>query len=666
MDVARALLATCLVLAAAVPVGGAALRLLGFRGTDLGARNERLGYALAIGLGMLALFLTLAGLARLLYPVAVLAGPVVLAVVAWPLSRPLLAGPTSPRPRGRRSAAPEGPPAFTPLACRARRDAGRECADLGTEVHVAVAAGERAALKVTTVALTILAAAVLIQCMAPPTDYDGLLYHLVAPRVFLAAHGIEYIPHNFSANLPMLGEMLYTVGLAAGTDRMPQMLHAATGALCVWLTYTFGRERFGRRAAWWAAAGVAVTPLLPFLATRAYIDLFTLLFSLVAIAGVIRWHETHRAAWLRLAGVATGLALSTKYAAVMVGLVAGACILVAGWLTARRSGERRLPARQAAVAALRPAAAFAALATVVALPWYLRQTLALGNPIWPMYFGGRDWDGLRVEQLTYFISQYGAGRTIGDWLRLPWNVYTQSWRFGHVPDAYPPILALAAPLALRQSTGSIRWVAAIAGALCLLWAQGWQDLRFLLPAYPMLALLGAAALVGRRSGVRYGSAFTVGIVTLSAVLAAAQHGWRAVDAMGVIFGREPVAAYLERKLPDQRAINYLNRVVGPGDAALFLGDGQIWYCRPRCIPDPAHDVLLQWFVRPPGESAVIETLRGERVTHILLSRRDFWYLEHQDPEERLKEQLAAFYTFKAKHLDLVYADNLTEVYRGRW
>jgi hypothetical protein len=41
-------------------------------------------------------------------------------------------------------------------------------------------------------------------------------------------------------------------------------------------------------------------------------------------------------------------------------------------------------------------------------------------------------------------------------------------------------------------------------------------------------------------------------------------------------------------------------------------------------------------------------------------------LEHQDPENRPKRQLAEFYVFKAQYLDLVYDDAFTEVYRGRW
>ena len=97
---------------------------------------------------------------------------------------------------------------------------------------------------------------VLVQDLAPPTDYDGLLYHLVAPQAFLQAGRIVYLPHNFSANLPALGELLFAFGLAGGSDRAPQLIHALAGGLAVGLTYTFGARLFGPRAALWGGRGV--------------------------------------------------------------------------------------------------------------------------------------------------------------------------------------------------------------------------------------------------------------------------------------------------------------------------------------------------------------------------------------------------------------------------
>ena len=646
MEAVRALVLAGLLVACAVPVGAGLLRLAGLEGKDAAGTAERWLLAATAGLGAVASVYTLLGLAGLFFPSVVLVTPLALALLALLPARAFLFAGAGGAPIRQRRVRPAGGASW--VRGPGRLPAGR-----------ALLVGPPVALLVV---LLVTAGAVLVQDLAPPTDYDGLLYHLVAPRAYLEAGRIVYLPHNFSANLPAFGELLFAFGLAGASDRTPQLIHAVAGGLATGLTYTFGARLVGRRPAIWAAAGFAATPLVPFLATRAYIDLFTVLFGLVAVAGVLIWHETGRGAWLRVAGGAAGLALATKYSALTLVLVVGAAVLLMGWL---RASRRLRPA-------LADGATFGAIAGVAALPWYARQLLALGNPVWPMYLGGRDWDATRVEQLTYFISQYGAGTHLLDWLRLPLNVYTQSWRFGHVPDSYPPLLAIAAPLALLVPRPAVRWLLGIVAGSTLLWARGWQDLRFLLTLYPLLALLGAAgidALLRRRPLAALGAAgpaaVTVAIAWLC-LLGAGRQLERARDAAPVVLGREPVAAYLGRKLTDFGAVGALNVAVAPGRATLFLGDGQIWYCRQRCIPDPAHDNLLQWFVRPGSVDAARRGLQADGVSHILLSKVDFWYLEHQDPEDRLRRQLAEFYRFKAAHLELVYEDAWTEVYRGRW
>ena len=502
-----------------------------------------------------------------------------------------------------------------------------------------------------------LAGCVLVSGLAPPSDYDGLLYHLVAPRAYLERGTFAYLPHNFSANLPMFSETLFAIGLAGGSDRAPQLIHAGAGALTVALTWALGRRLLPGRGAFWAAVGTAGTPLVPFLASRSYIDLFTAAYVTAAVLLFGVWLVERRAPLLVIAGVMLGCAAASKYAALIAALPLGLVVLVA----ALRVGPR---------AALTAGAALGAGALIALLPWTVRQMVVLGNPVWPMYFGGRDWHPARVEQLTYFVSQYGSGHTPRDWLLLPLNVFRESWRFGHVPWSFPPALALAAPLAALDRRVETRWLLLATALTAVLWARGWQDLRFLLSIYPLLAVLGVAA-VGAALPARWAervAALLAGVLFLVTVGREAVRAW---DRLPVVAGRESQSAFLTRAVSNHAAVMVLNERASPESSALFLGEGQIWYCRPRCIPDPAHDNLLVFFLGGAPESridvpAAAARLRAEGVEHVLLSKKDFWYLEHQDPEDRLRRQLAEFYVFKERHLQLVYEDDLMELYRTRW
>ena len=617
MEALRALALMGYVCVCAAVTGMAALHVLRVPRCVRGV--ERLGVSAGMGLGLHAYALTLIGLAGWFWPSVVLAVPLTLGVSGLAL-RPLF-----------------------DWSWTLRRPAAVE--------FIAIAL------------LALLAVSVVVSDLAPPSDYDGLLYHLVAPRTYLERGELAYIPDNFSANLPAFGEMLFAVGLAGGSDRAPQLIHAAAGALSVVVTAAIGARLLGRRAGLWSAAALAGTPLVPFLATRAYIDLFTVLFATIAVWCVVVWLGDDDRWPLLLGGGAIGFAIATKYAALTVALPLGLLIAGAGW---RRTG---FPA------GMLEAVAFGGAALLACVPWVVRQLTLLGNPVWPMYLGGRDWGPMRVEQLTYFVSQYGSGASFQDTLLLPINVFRESWRFGHVPWSFPPPLAVAVPLALLDWRPATRWLLAFAALATLLWARGWQDLRFLLSVYPALAVLGVA---GLRAALppRLASAFVAAGTCAMLVVTAAREGQRALARLPVISGAEPVERYLDREISTQAAVAYLNERADRQASVLFLGAGPVWYCRMRCIPDSAHDNLLVWILgggdaAAPTLTAVdpdatAQRLRSRGVSHVLLSKSDYWYLEHQDPEERLKRQLAEFYIFKARFLDLVYEDDLNEVYRARW
>src|SRR5262245_34604815 len=86
MDPLRTLALTGLLVAVCLPVGSAALRLLGLEAKDVDGAAEHGLLAVAAGLGTLALLLTLVGLAGALWAPVVLALPAALALLSWPLA----------------------------------------------------------------------------------------------------------------------------------------------------------------------------------------------------------------------------------------------------------------------------------------------------------------------------------------------------------------------------------------------------------------------------------------------------------------------------------------------------------------------------------------------------------------------------------------------------
>jgi hypothetical protein len=122
---------------------------------------------------------------------------------------------------------------------------------------------------------------------------------------------------------------------------------------------------------------------------------------------MILWIKTLRHEWLALSGLMIGIALGGKYLA-----LGNACALalIVIW-NSRRDGLKRM---------IQNLAVFGGIALVVGSPWYLKNWLWTGNPVYPLYFGGPAWPTERVRLLMSFLNSFGTGHRVLDYLLLPW------------------------------------------------------------------------------------------------------------------------------------------------------------------------------------------------------------------------------------------------------
>ncbi|MBA2446687.1 MAG: glycosyltransferase family 39 protein, partial [Chloroflexi bacterium] len=240
--------------------------------------------------------------------------------------------------------------------------------------------------------------------LAPPTGYDAMLYHLAGPREFLELGRFVAWPELQQANMPFTVEMLFLLGLAFGSDELSNVLHLTFAVLTALAAYSLGKRTYGPRVGLFAGSIVLSSPSLGFYAPIANIDYGWAYFDFLAVYAFLVWMQDRAERWLVLAGLAGGLSLGSKYLGVLTCAGIGLGIVV----EVTRSGRRDL------VRLVRLAALFAVPAALVAAPWYVKNWLWLGSPVWPF---------LRPEGGTelgdYFFSQMNRGRTPIDLLLLP-------------------------------------------------------------------------------------------------------------------------------------------------------------------------------------------------------------------------------------------------------
>jgi 4-amino-4-deoxy-L-arabinose transferase-like glycosyltransferase len=500
----------------------------------------------------------------------------------------------------------------------------------------------------------------LFQALTPPWDYDGLMYHLQGPRIFLNAGKILPLPDTWGANGPFTIEMLYMFGLRFGSDTFAKLLHMSYAVLLVLATFTFGRRFLGRAGGWIAAAILVAIPIFPLWASWAYADMAWALYEFLSIYALIVWIMTLRREWLVLSGLAMGLALGSKYLALGSAAMLG---LVVIWTT-RKQGWKLI---------CQNAAIFGGVALLVGSPWYLKNWLWTGNPVYPLYFGGLAWPAERVRLLMSYLNSFGTGHRISDYLLLPWNIYVQNQRFatlGSTIELPGFLFVLLIFYPFMHHKKAINILAIIVLMRFAVWAVGSHQIRFLLPVFPGLSLLTASVLLGlddtslRERGGRILRAVLIGSFVVITLFFSVYIFLRVMPS-GVIVGNESKLDFLNRTKANISAISYIQKQLAPEDRVLFMWDGEGYYCDERCIPDAEQGRWTVLAMIAAYDTPTISTkLHEAGITHLLYSKGSLDFVLQHDPSgENHKAALFFGQQYRERCTDLIYSDNASSLYK---
>lgn len=503
----------------------------------------------------------------------------------------------------------------------------------------------------------------LLVAMAPPTDWDGLFYHLTMPRLYIEAGRIVPLtdmPHQY---FPGLMETLYLAAMLVRGDVAAKLLHFAYMLLGGGIVYMLARRHLGTRYGWPAVTAYAAVPMVSVLGGWAYNDLALAFYQVAALYALLNWFRDQKLAWLGLAGVFCGLAMSVKYTSFVCPLALG--ILLAWHLVRRR-------ARWGVW--LRTLGLLGGAAFVVAVPWYLRNLAFTGNPVYPFayqLFGGAGWDEWRAA--WYAHAGTGLGWNPGALLALPWTLtlglrdmnvfdgrigplfvlalpFLIAWsvRYWRRPGSHPPAMARLLTFALVQY---IFWMVGVISSRSLFQS------RLLLPA--VVALCGPLAYSFEELGTLDTPHFSLRrLVGMSVVLVLASNlcyqllGVVRIDPLGVLVGEESREAFLTRNLgAHYAAMELVNERVPAEGRVLFLWEPRSYYCRRAVQPDPILE-RWAWLLHQHGGNVddVARALQDEGYTHLLFHRAGFDFVRQDQLDPPDESDLAAWDVFAARYL----------------
>jgi Dolichyl-phosphate-mannose-protein mannosyltransferase len=388
----------------------------------------------------------------------------------------------------------------------------------------------------------------ILSTCAPITSPDALLYHAADPARFEKDHRISEVPWNSSSYEPFTVEMLVLDGflLWDWVQGACAPLLLALASLCAVVGAAF--RVADRATALLAGAIFFAQPFMSWEASSVFVEPGIAFAVALAAWNLLRFARHDELSALILAGAFSGAAAGMKY----LGLIAALTLGVAAAILSRR----RL--RRARVLA------FALPAVAVALPWYVKNAVLTGNPIYPYVFGGLNESAAAELQDTR--EMFGHGHSPLDLVLLPFRLLGNAEAFD-AGEFISPLFLIFAPLAFLAARA--RRPAAVIWAGVMLYMIGWffatQQARFLVPLMPVLAVLaavGALALARRGEVGRWVAAGTVAAVLAMGVAVSSVY---AAQFFPVVAGTESRRNFLHQKVSYYDGVEWLNRELRDDD-----------------------------------------------------------------------------------------------------
>jgi hypothetical protein len=415
--------------------------------------------------------------------------------------------------------------------------------------------------------------------LAPTIRFDALSYHLGVPSIYVRAHGMVPVPEDYASFWVHYAEMLYTLALVLAGQPLPGLIHLIFGLLTAGLTFCLGRRLLGYRQGLLAAVLLFSAPIVSYETGTAYIDLIVTFYVFSTIITGMLWWTDQNPRWLILCGVFLGFSIGMKVSTLP--LLLPFIFVMATLLVVYQKFSPAL---------IRSLLHISIPAILIASPWFIRDYLWSGNPIFPMLnsiFHSPLWIGADI------FTNGGNWLTIGKIITLPWtltinsNLYYRegSWgMLGVLPLLSLPWIYSWYPKysrALRYTLLALFCMTAI-GTILLFRESSLA--RYLQPMFPLMSVLSVAnlwglwRLVSNKKFGRYSIiiCYTLGFAYLySTRLALTVRSWDIPERFPytVAFGLEEPQHFLSRALPVYDALQYLNNQ-GDGNHKVLSVDNE--------------------------------------------------------------------------------------------
>ncbi|MGD9082832.1 MAG: phospholipid carrier-dependent glycosyltransferase [Desulfobacterales bacterium] len=504
--------------------------------------------------------------------------------------------------------------------------------------------------------------------LTPPISRDALVHHLAIPKLWLRHGGYYEILWADYSYYPMYINLIYLICLYLKNDIAPKFIHLAFGVGTSILVYIYLKQRLGRN---WGFLGLVIfftTPIVVWLSTSAYIDLGMTFFTTASVMAFITWRDSKYNAlkWLLISSFCMGIAVGSKYNALIAMFIMNIFLM----LSLVRDTHKQMPA-------LKYGIMFFVIAVIVASPWYLKNYIQTGNPLYPLFnsfFQSLHHQQVqeilhhqvikKTQEIGFFqMREVMYGESFWGTLLIPIRMFFQGKdnSYQYFQGVLNPILILFLPFSLidkKYRRNTLLFLFFSIFFIFMAYFLTEKQVRYILPTLPFLAILAVMGIKNLTDTLEEKTLFSsqrsheyfrsIAIIVLFAAVSILlvfnffylRDRINIIKPLPYVFGKETRDAFLKRHLLHYEAVEYINANL-PIDVKVFtLFLGRRGYYLHRNYKNESSfgmNTIRHMISNSTSEKKFYEYINSLDVTHILM-RTELVdnYLKNNFSQEEIK------------------------------
>jgi hypothetical protein len=521
-----------------------------------------------------------------------------------------------------------------------------------------------------------------ILALTPPIARDALIHHLAIPKLWIIHGGFYDTPWAVYSYYPMNLDLLYLIPLYFGNDIIPNFIHLGFGTGTAVIIYYYLRRRLNHVAGLLGGLIFISTPIIIRLSIVAYVDLGLVFFITASILAFLRWRESEykQHKWLLISSIAMGLALGTKYNALVAWFFFTLALV---FICSRDIGDQWKAVKYGLI--------FFIISLVVFSPWLIKNIILTGNPLYPLFNGifnsnaGNDGGTYSVasgySHLGMFkIREMLYGESLWEILLIPVRIFFQGQDNSarYFEGVLNPILIIFVPFAFTKKDMKLEKMFFLFFSVFFILITFFLDeirTRYFLPVIPFLVILTVMGLVNifewltaRESLLRkiYMSGlviFLIALLTMNIIYI--KKYYLKIDPINYLLKKESRDDFIVRRDSSHPAMMYINKNT-PGDSKirLILLAGRGYYLDRIYQEDPSLgiDIIHGLVTASSNDKTFQNYLNSLGCSHMLIRYDLFQQYLYDNYSPAIVNQISQR---MGKFLEIVYNANGYAVFKLR-